>query len=401
MSYLQLQEEILDQDLCTSCGACVAVCPANIISLNEAFLPEVTLDFDMILNVCASCNLCSEICPGRETDVPASEMFLFGRTRNPEERWTGIMQKSNLVSAVDSSIRDRASAGGAATGLLVSALRSGLVDAVLVIDRDKERPWIPQAILTDDEQTIINCAQSTYCVAPNLHLLKDTKYERIGIVGLACEMQAIRKIQRHPKTADLAKKIVFTIEIGCASSTKLSGTEHLIENKLNIPLEEVANVRYRDGQYPGAFTVYTKDDKSKELPFFELVKEFKKFKTFRCLSCRDWWSGIADISISDGDPNIYASSQHGDIPSRFSMVVTRTDIGQRLLDFGVNSGTLVAVPEKFEPEESLGLQRKRFRSSSFAKKYPGRVPDSAVLFPDDDAEREDDEIIATMSNRIS
>ena len=37
-------------------------------------------------------------------------------------------------------------------------------------------------------------------------------------------------------------------------------------------------MRYRDGQYPGAFTVYTKDDKSKELPFFELVKEFKNLK---------------------------------------------------------------------------------------------------------------------------
>ena len=53
------------------------------------------------------------------------------------------------------------------------------------------------------------------------------------------------------------------------------------------------------------------------------------------------------------------------------MVVTRTDIGQRLLELGVNSGTLVAVPEKFKPEESLGLQRKRFRSSSFAKNILG------------------------------
>ncbi|WP_167397357.1 Coenzyme F420 hydrogenase/dehydrogenase, beta subunit C-terminal domain [Lysinibacillus mangiferihumi] len=401
MTYLQLKEEIIDNDLCTSCGACVAVCPANIIQLNKNSIPNVYLDSKSLSEVCGSCNLCRDICPGKETDVPASELSLFGRTRTSTERWTGIINETNLVSVVDPNVRNHATAGGAVTGLLITALRSGLIDAALVIDRDKEKPWIPQAILTNDEETIIKCAQSTYCIAPNLHLLNDTRYESVGVVGLACEIQAIRKMQRNPETEALGKKIVFSIEIGCSSNTKLSGTEHLITDILNIPLDEVSDVRYRDGDYPGEFTVYTKNNESNSLPFFELVEEFKKFKTFRCLSCRDWWSGVADISVSDGDPNIYASSQYGILPSRFSMVATRTEIGQRLLELGILMGILVAEPTKFDPEESLGLQRKRFRSASYKRKYPNGVPDSSVLFNDNDGEREDDEVIAKMSNRIT
>ena len=48
------------------------------------------------------------------------------------------------------------------------------------------------------------------------------------------------------------------------------------------------------------------------------------YKTHRCIVCGDWWSGLADISISDGDPNIYASSQSGARPPRQSIVITRT-----------------------------------------------------------------------------
>lgn len=401
MSYISLKEEILDLDLCARCGACAAVCPTDIIRIGESGVPECLVSFDTINNTCQDCNICVDICPGKETGVPVAEMNLFKRTRSKEERWTGIYRESNLVSVTEPTIRNRASAGGAVTGLMLSALRSGFVEAVIVIGRDHEKPWIPKAVLTDDEQTVIECSQSTYCIVPNLHLLRDTRYSRIGVVGLACEIQAIRKMQANPETAHIGNRVVFTVEIGCASNTKLEGTEHLIKNKLGIELEEVERVRYRDGEYPGEFTVYTKENGKKSLPFFELVEEFKKFKTHRCLSCPDWWSGIADISVSDGDPNIYASSRDGSLPERFSMVVTRTAIGEQMLTSGLNQGILQATPAPFNPDESLGLQRKRYRAAGYKRKYPDRVPTSPVDFDDVDDLRDDDEIIASMSKRKS
>ena len=58
---------------------------------------------------------------------------------------------------------------------------------------------------------------------------------------------------------EVAEKVVLAVEIACASSTKLAGTEFLITEKLGITLQDVAEMRYREGEYPGEFTVKTRD----------------------------------------------------------------------------------------------------------------------------------------------
>jgi coenzyme F420 hydrogenase subunit beta len=148
----------------------------------------------------------------------------------------------------------------------------------------------------------------------------------------------------------VADKVVLTVEIACASSTKLAGTEYLITEKLGIPLQDVVEMRYRDGEYPGEFAVKTRDGGRRSLPFFEIVDEFKRFKTHRCLVCGDWWSGLADVSISDGDPNIYASSQSGARPPRQSIVMTRTAQGEKIVQLAVQLGLATVSPRAFISE---------------------------------------------------
>lgn len=399
MSFLDLKAAILDRDLCARCGACVAICPEKILEVENSSEPHCTLSLEAAADRCGSCRLCLDVCPGQDTGVPASEMRLFGRTRTPEERWTGVYRRALNIAARDPALLTNASAGGAATGLLIAALRGGLVDAVLVIGRDAERPWVPTAVLTDDERTVRNCAQSTYCLSPNLHMLRDTPFRRIGMVGVPCEIQAVQKMKRLPAVAAIADRIVFTLEIACASSTRLEGTEHLIQNRLGLSLDEVQRVRYRDGAYPGEFAAYTREGERHALPFFELVEEFKKFKTHRCLTCRDWWSGLADVSISDGDPNIYAASIDGQEGRRHSVVLVRTEMGERLVRLGEELGVVSARAGAFDPEESLGLQRKRFRSAHYARTQPDRVPTPPVLFDETVEERADDEVIASMTRK--
>ena len=190
---------------------------------------------------------------------------------------------------------------------------------------------------------------------------------------------------------------MLTVEIACASSTKLAGTEFLITDKLGIPLEDVADMRYRDGEYPGEFAVKTRDGQRRTLPFFEIVDEFKRFKTHRCIVCGDWWSGLADISISDGDPNIYASSQSGARPPRQSIVITRTPHGEELVKAAVQLGLATVKSRTFVAEDNLGLQRKRFRYASFAQSMPNRVPTPPVDYQETDRLLSDSEVIARMA----
>ena len=395
MPFLELKSEILDQDMCTRCGACVAVCPPGLLSISDDHMPVPALDPEAM--PCAECSLCLDVCPGKDTATPASESRIFNRSRTPAERWTGIFRRSLVLTSTNPRVLAGAAAGGAGTTLMLTALRSGLADAVIVVGRDAQRPWVPAALITDTEDEVIRCGQTSYCLTPNLQLLRDPRFKRIALIGVPCEVQAVRKMQNLDPLPEVAEKIVLAVEIACASSTKLAGTEYLITEKLGIKLHDVAEMRYREGEYPGQFTVKTQDGTRKSLPFFEVVDEFKRHKTHRCLVCGDWWSGLADVSISDGDPNIYASSQSGAKPPRQSIVMTRTEEGEKIVQAAVRLGLATVTPRPFVAEENLGLQRKRFRYASFAEGMPNRVPTPPVDYEETETLLSDTEVINRMS----
>jgi coenzyme F420 hydrogenase subunit beta len=395
MPYVDLKNEILDQDMCARCGACVAVCPPNWLAIGPDGTPVTTVHPEAM--DCGTCSLCLDVCPGKDTAMPRSEASIFGRSRTPAERWTGIFRQSLVLTSTDPRVLKGAAAGGAGTTLMLTTLRSGLADAVIVVGRDADRPWVPAAVITDSEDEVIRCGQTSYCLTPNLQLLRDPRYERIALIGVPCEIQAVRKMRTLVPMPEVAEKVVLAVEIACASSTMLAGTEFLITEKLGVALEDVVEMRYRDGEYPGEFAVKTRGGERRTLPFFEVVDEFKRFKTHRCLVCGDWWSGIADVSISDGDPNIYASSQSGAKPPRQSIVMTRTQEGEKIVQAAVKLGLATVTPRAFVSDQNLGLQRKRFRYASFAAAMPNRVPAPPVDYEETEALLSDNEVIDRMS----
>jgi coenzyme F420 hydrogenase subunit beta len=276
MPFSDLKNEILDQDMCTRCGACVAVCPPGWLAIGENSTPVPAIKLEAM--ECGECSLCLDVCPGKDTGTPSSEINIFGRSRTPAERWTGIFRQSLVLASTDPKVLTGAAAGGAGTTLMLTALRSGLADAVIVVGRDADRPWVPAALITDSEDEVIRCGQTSYCLTPNLQLLRDPRFSRIALIGVPCEVQAVRKMQNLVPLPEAAEKIVLAVEIACASSTRLAGTEHLITEKLGVALEDVVEMRYRDGEYPGEFAVKTRDGQRRALPFFEVVDEFKRFK---------------------------------------------------------------------------------------------------------------------------
>lgn len=376
-SFITLKEEILDHNLCTSCGLCAAVCPKGLLSMSSDSVPLPIFQGieELAMDSCGSCTLCTEVCPGYDTGVMESELRIFGRNRSESERWTGVYISTYQLSAADPDILGRAAAGGAGTILAITALEEKVADAVIVVGRDEEKPWVPKAFIADSVDKIIECAQTSYCITPNLHLLNDSRYERIGIIGVPCQIQGINKLLNLPEdtpTSFLASKVAFTIELGCASNTSLAGTEHLIAGILGVQLEDVLFMRYREGEYPGQFVVRTRDGKEHSLPFYRLVEEFKTFKTFRCLSCPDWWSGIADISISDGDPNIFDSSKTGVSVKASSTVMVRTAMGAKLIELARRRNAIELVDYTFD--NNLGLERKRQRYRSYAAQGDRKIP---------------------------
>jgi len=53
-----------DEDICTHCGACTAICPTNALSINRDTM-EVLFDSEL----CSGCELCVPVCPPRAMEV--------------------------------------------------------------------------------------------------------------------------------------------------------------------------------------------------------------------------------------------------------------------------------------------------------------------------------------------
>jgi ferredoxin len=73
MKYLEkcgIKIQPLSQDIrrndekCTHCGACIAVCPTDALTVDPRSL-EVAFDYDE----CAACELCIKVCPARAMEV--------------------------------------------------------------------------------------------------------------------------------------------------------------------------------------------------------------------------------------------------------------------------------------------------------------------------------------------
>lgn len=378
MSYGSLKTSIIDHNLCTSCGLCVSVCPDKLLRFSDSYtvpIPVLESIGGQEYKKCSNCGLCEKVCAGYDSQTRASEKKLYGRTRIQEERWTGIYRNAYQTAAKDLNILQNASSGGAGTVLSMTALEEDLVDAMLVVGRDKTKPWISKALFADSAGDVIKYAQTTYCVTPNLHLLRENPYGRIGIIGLPCQIQGLRKLMNIKDNANakkLSNKVVLLIELACSSNTTREGTEHIISNLMNIPLNNVLELRYRDGEYPGNLTVKTKDREKCYFPFYKMVEEFRKFKTFRCNTCPDWWSGLADISICDGATDIYALSKNGKEHKPTSTVLVRTDIGQKVVNLAYIKGQISLNNYSFS--NNLGLERKRQRYRFYLANSDGRIP---------------------------
>lgn len=398
MSFSDLRSIVLDPGLCASCGACVAVCPPRILDIDVGSpVPHATLADDVVERTCGDCRMCLDVCPGRDPGVPETELEMFGRTRRTDERWTGIRRRVFRARSTRADVLAAASAGGVVTGLLVAALEGGVVDAALVVAQDRDHPWMPCAYLATEPAEVIDAAQATYCIAPTLQLLRDAGDARVAVVALPCQSEAIGRMRRMSVPPPAVASVSLVIELACSSSTGLAGTRHLIENKLGTPVDDVQRLRYRDGEYPGEFAVWTSDGERKSLPFHELVTEFTQFKTHRCLTCPDWWSGVADISVADGDPNIFEASKTGRTDGKSSLVLSRTVAGEELIAGSAARGDIELTSAEFDPEASLGLQRKRHRYYRACGGATGTVPRPPVTSDPPNVVLSDENVIRVLS----
>lgn len=329
-SYIDLEKEVWDADLCSGCGACIAVCPADALYFEtgtDSAKPKSNGYCKAAIDD-VPCGACYEVCP-RIGEQPES---IFG-------------DYLKITAAKAEFDIPRKQSGGAVTALLANALDTGLVDAVVTVTED---PWTlkPHSMVITKSEALINEAGSRYnWWVPLVSALKEAvvnkKYRNIAVVGVPCVVQAVRKMLEtdHDLVRPYKDSIRFVIGLFCTESFDY---EKLIAGKLKseYALEPMKVCRI---DVKGKLEITLNDGTQYVIPLAELEDTVRP----GCHVCTDFTALKADISAGAvGSPNGYTT------------LIVRTLVGQHLLESAVANGKLSLGDElKLGIIEKLGAKK--------------------------------------------
>jgi|Deesub1362A_J573_1020465.scaffolds.fasta_scaffold00005_338 coenzyme F420 hydrogenase subunit beta len=328
--YKALEQEVIFKDLCCGCGNCEAVCPENVIKVSE---------FPELIGKCTNCGYCLMQCPRSFFSSEEAEEKLFGEITEDE---LGHIESKIGVRVKDEEIKKVVQDGGFVTAALKYLLEKNIIDGAVVSAKGEDNPWSPMAKLVVSPRELLESAGTRYTNSPNTAALKEAKekgLKNLAIVGLPCQIEAVRKIQNYPiEDVDISDRIKLTISIFCSSNFMYDGLMNkLVQEKYRVPLKDIKKMDIKGKNV----LVFTEKEEVK-IP----LKEAYTVKREPCKVCSDFTGRLADISAGAvGSPVGYTT------------VFARTKFAVKLLDDMLNFGIFETI-ELEEEKPGLGIARK-------------------------------------------
>jgi coenzyme F420-reducing hydrogenase beta subunit len=319
----QLQKEVMERDLCSSCGICVGLCP---------YIKTVRDRVKVIYPCGHEEGTCYSVCPKTPMDIADMDRAVFGREREDQSLglFSGIYYARTLAGKPGGS-----QYGGVTSALTGLALREGLISSAVLTGGDITSP---RPVLARDAGAVERCAGSKYTGVPTLLELNRAIRDgltNIGVVGRPCQVLAVRKSQRgnlpgqqYPSPSGIG--LVLGLFCFWSLSPELygflqreTGGGEIV--RMDIPLE--GPVAYtKTGQYSWP------------------LDDIRPFIKEACSSCFDSTSEYADISVgsTEQDPT-------------WNTLIIRSAKGADIVDLALRKG-VIEVSDY--PAERLPLLRK-------------------------------------------
>jgi coenzyme F420 hydrogenase subunit beta len=315
-SYRDLKEEIWDRGICSGCGACVAVCPADAICFGEsggALCPH-NIGYCKEISDEVPCGACYEACP-----------------RTGEIRPESLGPFQEILSAKAAFVVPRAQSGGAVTAILVNALEEGLIDAVVTVSEDR---WTlrPSSVVITSSEELIHQAGSRYnwwvpLVAALKTAVIERKFRRIAIIGVPCVVHALNRIRKsdHELLRPYGKSIRLIIGLFCTETFDYNA---LVEGKLKKEYQ-IDTWKIERLDVKGRLEVQMKDGSSLIIPVPELETTVRP----GCHYCLDLTGVYSDLSAGA------IGSTAG-----FTSIIVRTVVGKMFFESAIRNHRLVLGP---------------------------------------------------------
>ncbi len=316
-TYKDLKKDVWDTGLCSGCGACVAVCPADGLYFEAgkgAASPVSTgtckEDPDGV-----PCGVCYAVCP-----------------RAPGEVREMLGEYNSALAAKAAFEIPRRQSGGAVTAILASALDEGLIDGVVTVTEDRFTLEPRSAVITSSGALIHEAGSRYSWWVPLLASLKEAvvrrKLRRIAVVGVPCAVQAMRRMMDtdHQLAKPYGKSIRLLVGLFCTESFdyrilvgEILGEKHGVEpwqvKRLNVA---------------GKLEVIVEGRDTIAIPLKELEAAVRP----GCRSCTDFSAVDADISAGAVGA-----------PKGMTTLLVRTPVGKSFIDRAVSSGKLITGPK--------------------------------------------------------
>ncbi len=311
-SYLDLEKEVWNTGKCAGCGACTAVCPADVLyfKTGEESLHPVNSGYCKASVDGIECGACYQVCP---------------RVKQPQEETIGNYLE--IIAARSNISIPKKQSGGAVTAILANALEQGMVDAVVTVAED---PWTlkPSSILITSAEVLIEHAGSRYnWWVPLLSSLKKAvikkKYRNIAIIGVPCVIEAIQRMQKcdHDLIRPFSNSIKLTMGLFCSETFDY---EKLIEGKLKKELH-IRPWQIEQMDISGKLVILLENGEKTSIPLSSIENCVRP----GCSICTDLTAPDADISAGS------IGSEKG-----YTTLIVRNAIGEIFVKSALSAGKL-------------------------------------------------------------
>ena len=314
-----------NRDLCTRCGTCAGICPAEAIGIGENHFPILDA------SKCIECGLCGRTCPGAAVSFKKQNQICFHSTED-DPSFDGRVRQTFVGYAADSVLRAHGSGGGVATALAGDLLCHGDIEGCLVTRMVPCEPWRGEGFIARTWEELLSSQGSKYSIIAHNAVLSQIRNcpGRFAYVGLPCQIHGLRlMMEEEPLFRD---KISVVIGLFCGGALEVDLIPDLISLK-RIAKEELQEFQFRGGDWPGKMRVLKKDGSLVELH----QSDYKEgaynyfaplYSPMRCLTCIDGSAHFADISIGD----VWTRDSRGNYVYRaHSRILVRTERGAEVV----------------------------------------------------------------------
>lgn len=326
---LELQQEVMNTDVCTRCGLCVGLCP---------YIKTVAERVALVHPCGLEEGNCYRICPRTPTNWAELDQEVFQKEREDHE--LGNYQEIAFARSLQQEVAQKGQYGGVVSALTSFLLEKEMASGAVLAGGPAGEPPFP--LVAGIREEVLACAGSRYSAAPTLAALHQAFKEGVKslvVVGRPCQVLAVRKLQgleELPGYIGSKDKIAFVIGLFCFWSLE-TGIYDFIRSKAGG--QKVLKV-----DIPREYLTVTTESEEINIP----IDEVRPFIRQTCASCFDPTAEFADISVgsTEYDPG-------------WNTLIVRSARGKELVEAACSAGI---IETKLYPSERLPLLREAVRN---------------------------------------